>query len=188
MTDTPTIDIDLLRDELACHQPPAGRSRVPWLIRRSAAGFVAFYLCVFALPALLSGSWRRFSGAALWIQLAASLLFAATMFALSLRGSRGSTEARLERSVHGLQRGWVRWTQGRWVLRVLLIGLAMASTIGFAVGTLIAVRSAPGELLGGSRFLTVLAFFAMTLAWCIPAAFAIRWFWLRWARQFIVAA
>jgi hypothetical protein len=189
MTGPPAIDIDLLRDELVGSQPPPGRSRLPWLIRRSATMFAAFYLCVFALPALLSGSWHRaFSGAALRIQLLASLLFAATMTALFLRNSRGSMEARLERSAHRLQRDWVRMTQGRWVVRVVLLGIVMAACIGLTVGTLIAIRPPHGELVGGSRVLTVLAFFGMTLAWCIPVAFALRWFYLRWARRFIVAA
>lgn len=189
MADPPTIDIDLLRDELADRQPLPGHRRVLWMMRRFATIFVGFYVPVFALPALLSGSWRRaFAGVVLWTELALSLLFAATMTALSMRGSRASPEARLQRSARSLERGWVQMTQGHWVLRVLLMGIAMGAAIGLSVGTLLAVKSPHDDLLAGSRLLTGLAFSGMTFAWCIPMAFVIRWLYLRWARQFIVGA
>ena len=189
MAGLPTIDIDLLRDEVADLQLPRGRRRVLWLMRRFATILVGFYVPIFALPALLSGSPRRaFAGAVLWIELGASLLFAATMTALSLRGSGASPEVRLQRSARRLERGWVQMTQGHWVLRVLLMGVSMGAAIGLSVGTLVAVRSPHDDLLAGSRLLTGLAFSGMTLAWCMPMAFVIRWLYLRWARQFIVGA
>jgi hypothetical protein len=189
MTAAPKIDMELLRDELESQQPAAGRSRARWVIRRSAATFAASYVFLFALPALLAGhGLRAFRGTVLFVQLGASLAFAAMTAVFSLRGSRGSMEVRLERSARSLERGWVRMTQGHWVLRVVLTGVAMAAAIGLSVGTLVAMKSPHDDLLAGSRLLTGLAFCGLTLAWCIPMAFVIRWFYLRWARQFITAA
>jgi len=144
---------------------------------------------VFAFPAILAGTVRRLgSGRALLIELGISLMFAAGLVAWSLRALRGPLEARLEKSVARLQRGWTQMTRGHWIFRVILMGLAMAGGIGLPVGALIAATSASGELVGGSRVLTVLAFLGLTVAWCIPMAFVIRWFYLwRW-RRFIVAA
>lgn len=189
MATSPTIDLEALRDELESGQPPAGRSRALWVARRTALTFLAAYFLMFALPALLGGGGHRaFSPSSLGVQLGVSFAFAATMALLSLRGTRGSMEARLERSAQGLRRSWVRMTQGHWVVRVVLIGCAMAAVIGLSVGALLAAMSTQDDLLAGSRVLTALVFAGVTLAWCIPMAFAIRWFYLRWARQFIVQA
>lgn len=40
--------------------------------------------------------------------------------------------------------------------------------------------------MAGSRLLTVLTFYALTLVWVIPVVFGLRWFWLRRSRRFIV--
>ncbi len=189
MADRPTINLALLRDEVARHQPAPGQPRIPWLMRRGVTAFAVFYAMVFALPGLLSGERSHaFTSRNLSVQLGLSLLFGVAATGWSLRASRGSIDARVERSAHALQRDWMLMTRGRWVVRVILIGMVMAACIGLTVGTLIAIRPPHGELVAGSRLLTVLAFFAMTLAWCIPFAFGFRWFYLRWARPFIVAA
>jgi hypothetical protein len=74
-----------------------------------------FYLVTFALPAVLAGTVRRLaSGRAMWIELGISLMFAAGLTAWSLHTIRAPLEARVEKSVLRLQRGWAQelcgWT------------------------------------------------------------------------------
>jgi hypothetical protein len=188
MSGLPAVDLAALREEMARHEPPPGR-RVHWAARQVAVLAGAFYLLAFAIPAAFTGTLRHLvSGHALSVDVGASLLFGAALAMWSLRASRGPFEARLERAVPRLERGWAQMTRGHWVLRVLLMGLALAAGIGFPVGVLIAATSRRSELVGGSRVLTVLVFLGLTLAWCIPMAFAIRWLYLRRWRRFIVAA
>lgn len=187
MTGLPAVNISAIRNEIVRHEPPLGRRRTYWALRRVAVVFTILYLVSFAIPTALAGPVRRLaSGRAMWIELGISLMLAAGLTAWSLHTYRAPREARVENSVLRLQRGWAQMTRGHWVLRVIVMGLTMAAFIGLTVGTLIAATSAPGELLGGSRVLTVLAFLGLTLAWCIPMAFVIRWLYLwRWHR-FIV--
>jgi hypothetical protein len=189
MTGLPAVNISALRDEIVRHEPPLGRRRTYWALQQVAVRSAIFYLVAFALPAVLAGTVRRLaSGRVMWIELGISLMFAAGLTAWSLHTFRAPLEARVEKSVLSMQRGWAQMTRGHWVLRVIVMGLTMAACIGLTVGTLIAATSAPGELVGGSRVLTVLAFLGLTLAWCIPMAFVIRWLYLWRCHRFIVAA
>jgi hypothetical protein len=185
------IDLPALQEYLMRRQPPAGRALVPWLVRRIVAVFAALYLLVYAMPALLTGQPGLafdLAGRAVWLKLALPFAVAVGATLWAVRAQHRQAGLGVKESAQQIEREWRRLTQGRWVLRMLLWGVGMAVFLGLTVGLLVAVPSREGDLLAGSRVLTALAFFCLTLAWTIPVMFAIRWYRLRWVRRFIVAA
>ncbi len=185
------IDLAALEHDLLRRQPPRGRALVFWTARRILALLGIFYLVAFAVPALLNGQPdQAFQLASRAVQLELPLALAAAAAATwwSARTLRRQARDGVQESAKRLERDWVRFTQGRQWLRLLLWALAIAAALALVDGSLIVARSPRSELLAESRLLTVLAFFSFSLAWAIPLVFAIRWYWLRWARRFIVAA
>ncbi len=191
MHTTFAIDVAALEHDLLRRQPPRGRALVFWIARRILARFGIFYLVAFAVPALLNGHPdQAFQLANRTVQLELALAVAAAAGATwwSARTLRRQASDGVQESAKRLERDSVRSTQGRWWLRLLLWALAIAAALALVVGPLLVAGSPRSELLAESRPLTVLAFFGFSLAWAIPLVFAIRWYWLRWARRFIVAA
>jgi hypothetical protein len=107
----------------------------------------------------------------LWLPLcvAAALVIASTVTEFR-RATRDTS-----RIAWRIERDW-RWlTEGRWVTRTVLLGVLMGAFVGFPIGTLLAFEARPAEIREfHGRLSIVLAFFAMTLVWTVPAAFWIR--------------
>jgi hypothetical protein len=107
----------------------------------------------------------------LWLPLcvAAALVIASTVTEFR-RAARDTT-----RIARRIERDW-RWlTERSWVMRTVLLGVFMGAFVGFPIGTLLAMDARPAEIPEvGGRLGIVLAFFAMTLVWTVPAAFWIR--------------
>lgn len=87
-----------------------------------------------------------------------------------------SKQARdVDARVRSIQRSWRRLTGPNWPGWTILLGLGMALGVGLPVGTLMALKTRPEDLMSGGRPMVAAMFVFLTCLWTLPAAFFVRW-------------
>ena len=173
--------VDIAAIERLIDARPKGRGRQ--ILGAVVSAFSISVAPTIVVPLVGGEGWQgvtSYARAHPWLSFGIPLMLCAFLAAASVVIQSRPAARDAVRIARRVERDWRSLTQGPWIARVLLTGIAMGCLVGIPIGTLLATDARPSELQeGGGRVGIVLTFLGMTLLWTLPAAFLIRFMMLR---------